>query len=209
MLALRRGLPRIGAAAIGATATACGACAFSQGLSRDLNDDPRFSNSLPGSQKPVPLTAVQQEAARPSVVSGGVGEISTHVISKLGKASVDGAVVRVYFNSDHASGPLSRGWEPVCSNKLSANGGIDDLVPPGKLKIGLYMIEFDFSGVDAAARRIYRKDGAELTPLNPTGFFLAARSSVTLKIEDTNSLNHLVVSVGDKELTVRPGVRAH
>ena len=131
------------------------------------------------------------------------------MISKLGKASVDGAIVRVYFNSDFGAHALGGGWEPVCSDKLSANGGIDDLVPPGSLKVGLYMLEFDFSGVDASARQIFRKDGVQLTPLNPTGFFLAARSSVTLKIEDANSLNHLVVSVGDKELTVRPGVRAH
>ena len=84
-------------------------------------------------------------------------------------------------------------------------------MPPGQLKTGLYLIEYDFSGVDKAARQIYRKcpDSGSLTALNPTGFFLAARSTIIVKVEDEDSQNHLVLSVGDKELTVRPGVRAH
>ena len=45
--------------------------------------------------------------------------------------------------------------------------------------------------------------------LNPSGFFLARKTSFTLKVEDPSSFNHLVLSVGDKEITVRPGVRAH
>ena len=173
------------------------------------------------------------------------GEISTHVISKLGKDSVDGARVRVYYHSSFEAGPLSPGWSLVKEGVLSANGAIDDLVEPGELKKGLYMIEFDFEGVNHAARQLYRRvdgagndhnsyGGANYVALNPAGFFLAARSTLTLKIEDENSLNHLVLSVGDKvraapcpavselpadarrcfrcsrqELTARPGVRAH
>ena len=83
------------------------------------------------------------------------------------------------------------------------------------------MIEYDFSGVDRAARQIYQKvapdlkdinrrpDAGTYVQLNPTGFFLAARSCLVVKVEDLNSQNHLVLSVGDKELTARPGVRAH
>ena len=63
--------------------------------------------------------------------------------------------------------------------------------------------------LDVAARQIYRKQATDYVALNPTGFFLAARSALTLKIEDADSLNHLVLSVGDKEITARPGVRAH
>ena len=46
-------------------------------------------------------------------------------------------------------------------------------------------------------------------PLNPTGFFLANSTVVTLKVEDETTCNHVVVSVGDKEITIRPGVRKH
>lgn len=135
--------------------------------------------------------------------SSSKGEISTHVISKLGKQSVEGALVRVYYNSAFDAGPLSPGWTVVSEAALSANGGIDDLVPPGKLQKGLYMLEFDFAGVDAAARQIYRKTDAlqnddhnspsvaRYVALNPSGFFLAAKSTLTLKIEDEDSLNHL------------------
>ena len=139
------------------------------------------------------------------------GEISTHVICKLGKGSVDGALVRVMYHPDLMAGVLSPGWTFMSEKKLSANGGIDDLVPPGTLKRGLYLIEYDFSGVDAAARRIYSKcpKSGNFNQLNPTGFFLAAHSAITVKVEDEGSQNHLVLSVGDKELTVRPGVRAH
>ena len=35
-------------------------------------------------------------------------------------------------------------------------------------------------------------DSGEFAQLNPTGFFLAAKSSVTLKVEDPASCNHLV-----------------
>uniref|UniRef100_A0A7S2D9H9 Uncharacterized protein n=1 Tax=Haptolina brevifila TaxID=156173 RepID=A0A7S2D9H9_9EUKA len=149
----------------------------------------------------------------------GIGEISTHVISKLGKDSVNGARVRVYFHPSFTAGVLSPGWELVTDAALSANGGIDDLVPPGTLKLGLYMVEFDFTGVDAAARQIFRRvsdagdpnnlGSASYQALSPNGFFLAARSPLILKVEDANSMNHLVLSVGDKEMTARPGVRAH
>ena len=145
---------------------------------------------------------------------------------------------------------LSPGWSLVKEGVLSANGAIDDLVLPGFLKKGLYMIEYDFSGVDHAARQLYRRldavsndhnsyGGESFVALNPNGFFMAAKTTLTLKIEDENSLNHLVLSVGDKvrppdvsaskpylaeskrladarrvrcllqELTARPGVRAH
>jgi hypothetical protein len=140
-----------------------------------------------------------------------MGEISTHVISKLGMPSVAGAPVRVFYNTDLAAGFMAEGWTLLKETELSPNGGNDTLVPPGELKTGLYLVEFNFEGVDAAARQIYKKDPAkdEYTALNPHGFFLAARSSVTLKVEDPASNNHLVLSVGDKEVTIRPGVRAH
>lgn len=168
------------------------------------------------------------------------GEISTHVISKLGSPTVAGAAVRVFYNADFAAGFMADGWQLLKETSLSANGGNDTLVPPGELKTGLYLVEFSFEGVDKAARQIYKKDEAsgEFAQLNPTGFFLAAKSSVTLKVEDPASCNHLVrepapkstnrarpclvtsptlhvfllrqvLSVGDKELTIRPGVRAH
>ena len=141
--------------------------------------------------------------------AAGKGEISTHVISKLGSGSIAGAAVRVHYHPDLSAGALTAGWKPVASASLSANGGIDDLVPVGSLRPGLYLVEYDLSGVDSWARRIYRKDGTSYAPLNPTGFFLADRTALTLKVEDADSLNHLVLSVGEKELTVRPGVRAH
>lgn len=74
-------------------------------------------------------------------------------------------------------------------------------------------LQEDWRGVHAAeslsSRCIYKKNGEEYTQLNPSGFFLAAKSVFILKVEDEKSLNHLVVSIGDKEITVRPGVRAH
>ena len=79
------------------------------------------------------------------------------------------------------AGARDDGWESLYCAQLSENGGNDALVPPGQLKRGLYLVEYDFSGVDAAARQIYKKDGADYVPLNPSGFFLAARSCVTLK----------------------------
>ena len=104
-------------------------------------------------------------------------------ISKLGKASVDGAVVRVSFNADLGASVFAADWVPLCERKLSANGGIDDLVPEGSLKRGLYLLEFDFTGVDAAARQIFRREAdGKYVALNPTGFFLAGRSSITLKV---------------------------
>ena len=158
-----------------------------------------------------PLTFKFDKRPSGSSNSNSDGEISTHVICKLGKWSVDGALVRVLYHPDLGASVLSSGWKLINEAKLSANGGIDDLVPPGTLKRGLYLIEYDFSGVDAAARRIYSKcpKSGNFNQLNPNGFFLAARSAITVKVEDVNSQNHLVLSVGDKELTVRPGVRAH
>ena len=52
-------------------------------------------------------------------------------------------------------------------------------------------------------------DDGSYAPLNPNGFFLGSKLAITLKIEDSTTYNHLVLSVGDKEITVRPGVRAH
>ena len=109
------------------------------------------------------------------------GEISTHVISKLGKPSVAGATVCVYYHANFDAGARADGWESLSCAQLSENGGNDALVPPGQLKRGLYLVEYDFTGVDAAARRIYKKEGADYLPLNPTGFFLASRTSITLK----------------------------
>ena len=50
-----------------------------------------------------------------------IGEISTHVISKLGKPSVDGARVRVYYNGSYDAGALSPGWALVKDASLSAS----------------------------------------------------------------------------------------
>ncbi|KAL1498924.1 hypothetical protein AB1Y20_013445 [Prymnesium parvum] len=174
--------------------------------SRDPNFDSRF---VPQAIAPSPPAAAPAAPAT-AVGASSRGEISTHVISKLGKESVDGAAVRVSFHSDLHASVHSAGWVLVGERHLSANGGVDDLVPVGALQRGLYLLEFDFGGVDAAARQLFRKTGdGKYVSLNPTGFFLAPQCAVTVKVEDANSLNHLVLSVGDKELTVRPGVRAH
>ena len=139
-----------------------------------------------------------------------MGDISTHVISKLGLPSVAHSPVRLFFNADASAGFLSPGWELKAETALSANGGNDTLVKMGDLACGLYLVEFDFSNVDAAARQIFRKaDDGSYAPLNPNGFFLGSKLAITLKIEDSTTYNHLVLSVGDKEITVRPGVRAH
>ena len=127
-------------------------------------------------------------------MSQSTGEISAHVISKLGSPTVAGAPVRVFYHGDPAAGFMDSGWELLKETSLSANGGNDTLVPPGELKTGLYLVEFGFDGIDKAARQIYKKDEAsgEFAQLNPTGFFLAAKTSVTLKVEDPASCNHLV-----------------
>ena len=169
---------------------------------RDIN---YFQESRISQKKTSEIPAIGKGAG--TAVS--TGEISTHVISKLGKQSVSGSTVRVYHHADFTAGVLSPGWTFVGQATLSDNGGIDDLVPPGTMKLGLYMIEFDFGGIDAAARDICKKEGGKYVPMNPNGFFLAAKSCITLKVEDASSLNHLVLSVGDKEITARPGVRAH
>ena len=79
----------------------------------------------------------------------------------------------------------------------------------GALKVGLYALQFDFTGIDEASRTIFQKAGDDYVPLNPTGFFLSNSTTVTLKVENADSFNHLVISVGDKEITIRPGVRQH
>ena len=86
-----------------------------------------------------------------------MGDSSTHVISKLGLPSVAHSPVRLFFNADASAGFLSPGWELKAETALSANGGNDTLVKMGDLACGLYLVEFDFSNVDAAARQIFRK----------------------------------------------------
>ena len=128
-----------------------------------------------------------------------MGDISTHVISKLGAPSIAGSKVRLFFNENLGAGFMDAGWNLVKEAALSANGGIDDLVPIGSLKRGVYLVEYDFSGMDAASRQIFKKqEDGTFNPLNPTGFFLAQKTCVNLKIEDPTSFNHLVLSVGDK-----------
>ena len=72
------------------------------------------------------------------------------------------------------------------------------------------MVQFDFSGLDAASRALFHRDAeGTYTPLNPCGFFLASWTVVPLKVEDPDAEYHLVLTVGDRELSVRPGVRQH
>ena len=71
------------------------------------------------------------------------------------------------------------------------------------------MLIYDFSGIDQVARQIYKKQGEHFEQLNPSGFFLANKASVTLKVEDDSVFNHIVISISAKEITIRPGVRAH
>ena len=73
------------------------------------------------------------------------------------------------------------------------------------------MLTYDFSEIDAVSRLIYKKDSCSesFTQLNPTGMFLATKTSITVKVEDHSKFNHVVVSISEKEITVRPGVRAH
>lgn len=137
-----------------------------------------------------------------------MGDISTHVISKLGAPSISGSKVRLFFNENLGAGFMDAGWALAKEAALSANGGIDDLVPIGSLKRGVYLVEYDFSGMDAAARQIFKKqEDGSFNPLNPTGFFLAPKTCINLKIEDPTSFNHLVLSVGDK--VMRAHIRAH
>lgn len=151
-----------------------GGCAISQ--PRDLNFDDRF---LPSSDS----HKLQTGSVEPPLsTSEGKGEISTHVICKLGPQSVDGAAVRVSYHPDLAASVHTAGWTAVCERYLSSNGGVDDLVPPGSLHRGLYLLEFDFHGVDQAARQIFRKSATGYVALNPNGFFLAPRCCITLKV---------------------------
>lgn len=139
------------------------------------------------------------------------GELSTHVISKLGKPSVAGAKVVLRYAADATASPFEAAqWIVLQETALSEHGGCDTLVNAGDLKLGLYAVEYDFGGVDAHARNLYKKEGDDkFVALNPGGFFLAAKTVFTVKVEDVNSQVHLVVSIGDKEVTVRPGVRMH
>ena len=95
-----------------------------------------------------------------------MGDISTHVISKLGKDSVAGSSVKVYYNQSADASPFDQGWELVNDAALSENGGNDTLVAEGKLQKGLYSLQYDFKGVDAAARAIYKKEGEEVMQIS-------------------------------------------
>eukprot|EP00391_Amoebophrya_sp_Ameob2_P013673 CAMPEP_0178985294 /NCGR_PEP_ID=MMETSP0795-20121207/2070_1 /TAXON_ID=88552 /ORGANISM="Amoebophrya sp., Strain Ameob2" /LENGTH=141 /DNA_ID=CAMNT_0020676231 /DNA_START=735 /DNA_END=1157 /DNA_ORIENTATION=+ len=141
-----------------------------------------------------------------------MGDISVHVISKLGKPSVANATVEVfYYGGDKKSAKLlgagNSGWELLKTTSLSEHGGNDELVPIGELKVGLYALQFDFSKFDDAAKTLYRKnpETSEFEPLNPGGWFLGACCCFVLDITDAGSFNHLVLSMGDKEITARPG----
>ena len=83
------------------------------------------------------------------------------------------------------------------------------MVDGEQLRVGLYAIEYDFTKIDAASRELFRRVGADYHPLNPTGCFFAGKAAFVLKIEDAASMNHLVVTVDPRDITVRPGVRQH
>ena len=114
--------------------------------------DPNFDCRFARSEQNIPECAtrsISKQFAMPptSEAVPAAGEISTHVFSKLGKGSIEGAAVRVSYNGNLSASVLESGWHLLCERQLSANGGVDDLVPPGTLKRGLYLIEFDFTGV--------------------------------------------------------------
>ncbi|CAD7956269.1 unnamed protein product [Amoebophrya sp. A120] len=145
-----------------------------------------------------------------------MGDISVHVISKLGKPSVADATVEVFYSADKStkllgtSSSSSSSWQLLSTTNLSEHGGNDELVKPGDLKQGLYAIQFDFAKLDTAAKQLYRKnEDGSFDPLNPGGWFLANSCVFVLDIADEKSFNHLVLSIGDKEITARPGVRQH
>ena len=82
-----------------------------------------------------------------------MGDISTHVISKLGSPSVAGAAVRLFFNESMDAGFLDAGWSLIKTTALSDNGGNDELVPQGELKRGLYLVECTRSTILPTPRR--------------------------------------------------------
>jgi hypothetical protein len=123
------------ALALGAAFGAGAATASALSQARTQQEPERFlaSSAAPGSPLTLPASAAAAScASRPSK-----GEISTHVISKLGKPSVANAAVRVHHHSDFGAGSMSPGWKLVREATLSQNGGVDDLVPPGQLSRGL------------------------------------------------------------------------
>lgn len=144
------------------------------------------------------------------VVAISTGDISTHVIATLGKKFVAFSPVKVYFNRNMSAGAQDKGWKSVIETKLSEHGGNENLVKPGDLRAGLYMVEYDFSKLDEAARKVFmRTDDDSLVQLYPNGLFFSKKYSFPLKIEDPATLNHLVISVGPDRISVRLGVRQH
>ena len=141
-----------------------------------------------------------------SPVELSTGEISTHVISKLGKGSVDGARIRVLYHSDFEASVTAPGWTLVTEANLQPMEAWTTSCPRAAMRKGLYLIEFDFSGVDAAARQIFGRLPGHF--VRQSDWLL--RSQVVSHSEDrgSRSMNHLVLC-GDKELTARQGVRAH
>ena len=55
----------------------------------------------------------------------GAGDISTHVISKLGSDSVAGARVVLHYNENLEACCFDSGWNQIADESLSANGGND------------------------------------------------------------------------------------
>ena len=55
----------------------------------------------------------------------GQGDISTHVISKLGSSSVAGSHVALHFNPDLNASCFEEGWTQIADERLSDNGGHD------------------------------------------------------------------------------------
>ena len=53
------------------------------------------------------------------------------------------------------------------------------------MKYPRYLVQYDFSGLDAAARALFHRDSeGTYTPLNPCGFFLASWTVVPLKVTE-------------------------
>eukprot|EP00966_Prymnesium_polylepis_P192474 4461181-Prymnesium_polylepis.1 len=122
---LRRFLasPRTAASIASAASAFAVAGALSQCSGTDINYDARFDAraalSATGSAAAATVPRPPAAASAPGV---DTGEISTHVISKLGKASCDGAAVRVSYHADYAAGALSPGWVGVCERGERTTG---------------------------------------------------------------------------------------
>lgn len=131
-----------------------------------------------------------------------MGMISTQVQCKLGPRSIAGAPIQVFYHPDIGASAVSPGWQLLAETHLSGQGDATLYAGPRPVGRGLYLIEFDFSAVDTAARQMYRQDPTgSFSRLNPAGFFLANKTSFPLKIEDPCSHYRLHVSLGEKECT--------